>query len=189
MKKKYSIWQNIDIDVEDWKDGYIEEMEMKKIEIDEDNIKDEDAYSWAIEKNDDYLDDERDNLRVVVPNGILVIADLGLWDGRHMGYKEITSGKISDCLFDYDCDYCDWYCDNYDFRFDGSHHDGRNHYIYRTWADGTSEQQKENYLEKLYHGKATHKDMLKYTRSIRPYIADIYGWKGKKIKGERCKTW
>lgn len=33
-----------------------------------------------------------------VSQPILVIADLGLWNGRRMGYKEIPSGNIRDCL-------------------------------------------------------------------------------------------
>ena len=184
-EKRYTVWQNIEMDVDDWKDGYKEFMEINEIPFDEDNIKDEDVYEYMEETNEYYLDDERANLNIIVPNGILVIADLGLWDGRRCGYKEITSGNISDCLYDKDCDYCDWYCDRYDFRFTGYHHDGSNHYVYRTWADNTTEQQRENFLEKLYYGKATHSDMLKYTRSIRPYIAWVYGWDGKKIKAER----
>lgn len=183
--KRYTIWQNIDIDADDWRDDY---MEYGFNGDDKDDIDDADVLDWAYQVNNKYLDDERANLDVIVPNGILVIASLGLWDGRRVGYKEIASGKISDCLYDEDCDYCDWYCDRYDFRFTGSHHDGRNYYIYRTWADSTSEQQRENYLEKLYYGKATHADMLKYTRSIRPYIAYVYGWwDGKKIKAERSR--
>ena len=185
MKNKYIVWQNRDINEEDWRDDYrychdLSDEEMESV----DNY---DVYEWACRCNDDYLDDERTNLSVYIPNGILVIADLGLWDGRRHGYKEIISGNIADCLYDSDCVYCEWYCDKYDFRFTGSHHDGTNHYIYRTWADGLSEAQKDTYLEKLYNGKDTHEDMLKYTRSIRPYIADVYGWDGKKIKAERIR--
>ncbi len=46
------------------------------------------------EINGDYLDDERMNLDVQLSQPILVIADLGLWHGRRMGYKEIPSGNI-----------------------------------------------------------------------------------------------
>lgn len=178
--KKFVIWQNMEIDADDWRDDYKECHDLSDDEME--NVDDYDIYDWAYRCNDDYLDDERVNLNVVVPNGILVIADLGFWDGRRCGYKEIATGNIADCLCDSDCDYCEWYCDMYDMRFKGSHHDGTNYYIYRTWADGTSEEQRENYLNKLYRGKATHKDMLKYTRSIRPYIAEVYGWNGKKLK-------
>ena len=50
------------------------------------------------ETNADYLSDERVNLNIQLSQPILVIADLGLWNGRRMGYKEIPSGNIRDCL-------------------------------------------------------------------------------------------
>ena len=173
-EKRYTVWQNIDNSIVDWKYDYQEAHELSDEEMKE--VSENEIYNWMYEMLYEYLDDERANLNIIVPNGILVIANLGLWDGRRHGYKEIVSGKISDCLYDNDCDYCDWYCDRYDLRFTGYHHDGTNHYIYRTWADNISEEQKGNYLEKLYKGIDTHADMLKYTRSIRPYIAKVYGW-------------
>ena len=62
------------------------------------------------ELNDCYLEDARVNLNVRLNQPILVIADLGLWDGRHMGYQEIQSGNIRDCLYG-DTDYTTWYVD------------------------------------------------------------------------------
>ena len=183
MKSKYSIWTNIDMDMGYWEDIYRECHEID----DEEEVSKDSVYEFMVDFNTDNLWDERYELNVVVPNGILAIANLGLWDGRRHGYKEIVSGKISDCLYDDDCDYCEWYCDAYDLRFTGHHHDGTNHYIYRTWADNISEQQKEHYLRKLYNGTDTHADMIKYTRSVRPYIAYVYGWHGKKIKAERSR--
>lgn len=50
------------------------------------------------EINGDYLNDERSNLNIQLSRPILVIGDLELWHGRRMGYKEIESGNISDCL-------------------------------------------------------------------------------------------
>lgn len=51
------------------------------------------------EINNDFLDDDRRNLNIVLKHPILVIGDLGLWNGRHLGYMEIESGNIRDCLF------------------------------------------------------------------------------------------
>ena len=39
------------------------------------------------EINSDYLDDERSNLDIQQSRPILVVGDLGLWNGRRMGYK------------------------------------------------------------------------------------------------------
>ena len=173
-EKRYTIWQNIDDSIVDWKYDYQEAHELSDKDMEE--VSDDEIYNWMYEMLYEYLDDERANLNIKLDDEIIVIGDLGLWNGRVTGYKTIPSCNIKDCLYDSDCDYCDWYCDRYDFRFDGFHHDGRNHYLYRTWAKGLTFTQKENFLEKLYSGKATHKDVLRYTRSIRPYIAKVYGW-------------
>ena len=175
--KKFTIWQNIDIDENDWRYDYQECHNLSDEEMA--NVSDYDLYAWALDGNSVYLDDERANLNVNVGDDIIVIADLGLWDGRHTGYKTIPSGKISDCLYDNDCAYAEWYCDRYDMRFTGHHHDGTNHYLYRTWAKNLSENQKENFLEKLYCGRATRKDITRYTRSVRPWVSKVYGWGGR----------
>lgn len=70
---------------------------------------------------------------------------MGLWYGRRMGYKEIESGNIRDCLYSGQDDvYSTWYVDKLgDLRCDAVHHDGTNHYLYRTYKDGVSESQIE----------------------------------------------
>ena len=126
--------------------------------------------------NSDYLDDERINLNIPLPRPILVIADLGLWYGRRQGYKEIESGNIRDCLYD-DNDYVTWFVDkNGDLRCDSIHHDGTNHYLYRTYKDGVSEEQIENLKWKLYNGQATRKDITRITRRLGDEIGKVYGW-------------
>ena len=125
------------------------------------------------ELNSLYLDDERMNLDIQLNNPILVIADLGLWNGRKSGYRIIESGNIQDILSDNNCDYCKWYCDRYDCKFDGIHHDGQNYYTYREIKDT---EKIDILTEKLYNGTATQADITRYTRSIRPHIARVYGW-------------
>ena len=93
-----------------------------------------------------------------------------------MGYKEIESGNIRDCLYS-DTDYSTWYVDkNGDFRCDAIHHDGTNHYLYRTYKDGVSETQIDNLKEKLYCGTATRKDITRITRRLGDEIANVYGF-------------
>ena len=126
--------------------------------------------------NSDYLDDERVNLNIPLSRPILVIADLGLWNGRRQGYKEIESGNIRDCLYD-DNDYVTWFVDkNGDLRCDSIHHDGTNHYLYRTYKDGVSEEQIENLKWKIYNGKATRADITRVTRRLGDEIGKVYGW-------------
>lgn len=175
MKNKYTIWQNRDIDFEEMREQYKEAYEVSDEEITEDDI-----YNYAYEVNDMWLDDERNNLNIKLPEDVVVIADLGLWNGRVKAYKILHERNVAECLY-CDDDYVEFYCDDYDLRCTGSHHDGTNHYLYRMWKEGLTDEQKGNFLYKMYKGKATHKDILRYTRSIRPYIAKVYGWKGKKL--------
>lgn len=101
--------------------------------------------------------------------------DLGLWHGRRMGYKEIESGNIKDCLYS-DTDYVTWYVDRLgDLRCDAAHHDGTNHYLYRTYKPGVSEEQIDNLKEKLYYGTATRTDISRLTRRLGDDIAKVYG--------------
>ena len=128
------------------------------------------------EINSDYLGDERMNLNIQLDRPILVIGDLGLWDGRRSGYKEIESGNIRDCLYA-DTDYSTWYVDKLgDLRCDAIHHDGTNHYLYRAYKDGVSESQIDLLKEKLYYGTATRADITRVTRRLGDDIAKVYGF-------------
>lgn len=136
--------------------------------------------NWDDELDDpdmlaEYLEDERANLNVKLGAPIIVIADLGLWNGRRKGYKMINSGNIKDCLYD-DCDYITWYCDRYNFRAVACHHDGVNRYLYRELRENLTFAQRENFLYKLVHNEANERMIRRYTKSIRPEIAKVYGW-------------
>ena len=126
-----------------------------------------------------YLNNERSNLDIQFSSrSILVIGDLGLWHGRRMGYKEIPSVNIRDCLYrERDMDHSTWYVDkNGDLRCDAIHHDGTNHYLYRTYKDGVSDTQIDNLKEKIYRGIATRADITRVTRRLGDEIAHVYGF-------------
>ena len=136
------------------------------------------ALDQAYEVNAEYLDDEKLNLNIEVGDEIIIIADLGLWNGRRQGYKLLHKTNIRDCLTGTCGDYVTWYVDTLgDLRCDDTHHDGTNLYTYRAWKAGISEEQQENFLAKVYRGRATRKDITRYTRKIGVYVADVYGWK------------
>ena len=95
---------------------------------------------------------------------------------RRMGYKEIASGNIRDCLYS-DTDYSTWYVDRLgDLRCDAIHHDGTNHYLYRTYKPGVRQSQIDNLKEKLYFGTATRSDITRITRRLGDEIAKVYGF-------------
>ena len=165
---EHIIWSNFDVNVEDYADFLQEEYP----EVTDPN----EQYELCCEMNYAYLDDEKVNLDMELPNPIICIADLGRWNGRCMGYKMIESGNIADCLYDPECDYCTWYVDRYNnLRFTGVHHHGTNHYLYRELRD-LSDQQMENFLEKLRTGRLTRRDIRRYTTSIGSHIQRVYGW-------------
>lgn len=164
---KHLIWSNYNLDYDDWKED---------LEAEYPELSDNERVELMYKLNSDYLDDERANLNIELSRPILIIADLGLWNGRHMGYKEIRSGNIRDCLYS-DTDYCTWYVDKLgDLRCDAVHHDGTNHYLYRTYKDGVSEDQINNLKEKLYNGTATRADITRITKRLGDEIGKVYGW-------------
>lgn len=162
------IWSNTDINVADYAD-FLQEEYPEVTDPDE-------QYELCCEMNYAYLDDEKVNLDIELPNPIICIADIGRWDGRCRGYKMIESGNIADCLWDGECDYCTWYVDRYNnLRFTGVHHDGTNHYLYRELRD-LSDKQMENFLEKLHTGNLIRRDINRYTTSVGTHVNKVYGW-------------
>lgn len=161
------IWSNYGLDYEDWR----EDLEDQYPELSEDE-----RMALMYERNNDYLDDERVNLNIQLDGPILVIGDLSLWNGRRMGYKEIASGNIRDCLYS-DTDYATWYVDRLgDLCCDAIHHDGTNHYLYRAYKPGARESQIDLLKEKLYCGIATRGDITRITRRLGDDIARVYGF-------------
>jgi hypothetical protein len=163
----------MNLDIEDWRDGYKEWLEIN--EIDDRDPDDEDAiYEWMWETNGYYLDDERANLDKEVGGRILVIGNLGMWDGRKSGYKIIESGNISDILTS-DCEYVEWYGDGYNIRSIECHHDGRNYCLYRVIRE---DRNIDNLLDAIYNGEEITSSKLNYyTKSLYKEVADVYGWR------------
>ena len=77
--EKHEVWSDMDLDLDDWRDDLQEEYP----ELDEDGL-----YAKMLELNSDYLDDERSNLKQPIGGSLLIIADLGLWNGRHQGTEK-----------------------------------------------------------------------------------------------------
>ncbi len=171
--KKHIIWSNMNLDIEDWRDGYKEYLEMN--EIDDEDPNDEYAiYEWMWETNGYYLDDERANLNRKVDGRILVIGDLGFWNGRANGYKIIESCNIEDILCS-DCEYVEWYGDGHNIRSVECHHDGRNYCLYRVIRE---DRNIDNLLDAIYNGEEITSSKLNYyTKSLYKDVANVYGWR------------
>lgn len=155
------------------KDNYGKEVKLTREEY-ADSISEDSVYNECYFMEQTWFEDEKHELELVSEGPVLAIADLGLWDGRRCGYKELES--LEDVMYS-SCDYERVYVDsNGDLRKEESHHDGSNSILYRYWKDGLTDVQRENFLDKLYNGKATQKDITRYTRKAGLGIADAFGW-------------
>ncbi len=171
---RHIIWSDMDLNPDDWRDDYKDYLEINEL-ADDPNDENE-LYKWMVETNEEYLADERMNLNIQLSQPIIVIGDIGRWNGRVMGYKMIDSGNIKDCLYS-DTDFTEWYVDRYgDLRADAVHHDGTNHYLYRVFKNGITPEQAERLQDKIYMGKATRADITRVTRRLGDEIAAVYGF-------------
>ena len=167
MQENHIVWSDVNLDFDKWKDDLTDQYP---------DASDDELIAKMYEINSDYLDDERTNLNIQLPQSIIVIADLGRWNGRFSGYKMIDSGNIKDCLQS-ECDMNEWYVDkNGDFRCKAIHHDGTNYYLYRTFKDNVTESQIERLQDKIYDGTATRRDITRVTRRLGDDIGAVYGW-------------
>lgn len=169
---KHIIWTNDPYEID--MDAYAKEL----CEANEWDCSDEKAMDIAYECLDDDLDAERANLNITLHDRIIMIGNIGLWDGNYHGYNDTHCGNnIRDCLYS-SCDYVTWYCDRLgDLRAEEVHHDGRNYILYRVWKRDVTETQKERLLDRILDGTATRRDITRYTERIGDYIGSVYGWK------------
>ena len=121
----------------------------------------------------DTLGDEQANLNVETGGHIIAFCDLGFWDGRQKMLLYIGT-NVSDILKRcYSCDEVEWFADRYNIRFDGSHHDGSHHILFRYVE---SRQKYEHLGERLVNGNLNEEQFRKATKSIRKFVANVYGW-------------
>jgi len=166
-EKKHIIWSDINLNYEDWR---------ADLEAEHPGMTEDDRIALMYEINGDYLDDARANLDIQMPCEIMVIADLGLWNGRAVGYGTIASGNIKDCLYS-DCDSAEWYVDkNGDLRCTAHHHDGTNHYLYRAVKLEATDGQVANLQRRIYHRLAARSDITRVTERLGDAIGAVYGW-------------
>ena len=170
MSKRFILWSSVEL----WEREDIQNA-IEEAQAEYPGDTDGEAYNVVVEDNNYYFDDVRVDLESIsLPEGIIVIGKIGRWNGTVSGYRELDS--LEECMYS-GCDYCEWYVDRWgNFRSTGYHHDGKNEYLYRMWKPEISEEQRENFRDKIYYGKVTPGDISKYTTRIGDYIAELYGW-------------
>lgn len=166
-EQRHVIWSDINLDYEDWRADLEAEYPAKS---------EDDRMALMYEINGEYLNDERANLNIQLPREIIIVADLGLWHGRVMGYKMIPSGNIKDCLYS-DTDSAEWYVDRYgDLRCTAHHHDGTNHYLYRAVKPQATDEQVSRLQHRIFDKQATRADITRVTERLGDAIGEVYGW-------------
>ena len=167
--KKRIIWSNMDLNIDDWRDGYAEFCDINNITPGDDG----DIYDWMIDTNFNYLDDEIINLNARTDGVILCIADVGRWNGR-VNACTVLNNNINS-IFNIADAYTEYYGDGHEIRATGSHHDGTNYYIFRAARPGRD---LDKLFTAIYNGEKISAQKLNYyTRSIYADVAKIYGWK------------
>ena len=155
-------------------DNYGKEVTLTREEYSK-TITEEKLYDECNFNNQIWFEDTQRELCNADRGELIAIADLGRWNGRCSGYKVIKS--LPDVLYS-NCDDEELYVDsNGDLHKSESHHDGSNSILYRYWKEGLSDTQKENFLDKIYNGNCTQKDITRYTRKAGLEIAELFGWR------------
>lgn len=157
-KQKRVIWSNNDYD--EWAEAMADEITDEEITPE--------YYDYCREND---LDDERANLNVEVDGYIVAFANLGLWNGRVNGSK-IVGTNVREILSTSD-DYATWYCDPYNVKCDTIHHDGRNYILYRV---AETKEKAELLVNSIAYGGMSEENFRRATKSLRPYVAEVYGW-------------
>lgn len=104
---------------------------------------------------------------------IIAIAQLGLWNGNKQGYR-VCSRMLSDVLTVGSQDFNHLFYDGYNVRKSSVHHDGTNLILFREFRPNVDQ---DKFIDMVYSGKEIDNATLnRYTRSLRRYVKEIYGW-------------
>lgn len=138
------------------------------------DISDESVWDYISHSIENWYDDEMNNLDYTLPNKLICIANLGLWNGRRCGYK-LLDNNLNGILYHMG-DSFEVYVDDEEVKARDSHHDGTNYYTWRVLKNGLSNIKVNDLLDSIFEGDAEEK-IEKYTKSIAPYVKRIYGFK------------
>lgn len=141
---------------------------------DPENIDDNDVWDRVYNEIDWSYNDELLNLNVDTEGEIIAIASMGLWNGRCSGYAILDKNNLKEILYCGNKDFNHLYYDGFNVYKKASHHDGTNHIMFREVRPDVDI---EKLFDKIYNNKPISKATLnRYTRSLRRYVKQIYGW-------------
>lgn len=170
--KEWTVYTNNIYDIDE---DYIKEWIVDNEDIEESEITDDKIYDYWYRQIDIEYDDLRRTLKTAdtqLENDIVAIADIGRWCGRVCGYKTLDDfTQVVSCFEDYNTLKIDRYNN---LTLEAVHHDGTNYITFREFKSDLSDTQIDNFLDKLYNGTATKRDVTRYTKAVGHYINDCY---------------
>ena len=121
-------------------------------------------YELCAEMNAQYLDDEKMNLNRVLDGRVVAIAD----EGRG---RNVLLGDNLNSLLSLEAE--EYFCDRYTTRAIGSGYELGTKYEFRLIPSSIDP---DAFMARLDYGDMSRRTLLRYTKSIRQPIADVYGW-------------
>jgi hypothetical protein len=147
------------------------------------NPSEEEVWEEALESKSRLLDDEKGNLDVATQNRLIAVGTLGLWNGPAICFSVLTANvnSIFNAIHRLRCESsATIYADESDVQADEAHHDGVNHYLFREpiGDDEEVDELLDELRDAVYDrdGEKFHALIQTRTKSIRPYVAKVYGW-------------
>lgn len=165
--KKHVIWSS-NINLEDWKDFFEEERAQLIEEYGTEPSEDE-LLERVYGINNVYLEDERDNFSKIYGT-FIAFAWRGVRKGHRL-FENTTMDKLLYCIGG-SIEDAEWFVDQYDMKSIQRHHDGTNYITFREVKSGVP----DIFWNKLENGDLTKKDISRYTKSLKHYAKEIYGW-------------
>lgn len=177
MNNTHTIWNSDACELYNYYSEHLDEVGLD----DDAEISDDILWRLAYDSVEINRESEIYNLDIPTDNRIIIIAQLGLWDGIHSAYVVLDNNinqivaRALNCNSDIHI-----YAQDGEVRAEENHHDGCNHYLYRQ-LKGTPEEC-EPLLDAIYDKMPlTNPDefktvMEKYSTSLYPEVANVYGW-------------
>ena len=176
--KKHMIWTNnpYDFNEEEMKEVWLETAEANDWEIPEDGPSDIQLWDEWYDQNEINWDDIEGEVKYHNEEGsYLIIASLGLWNGRFDGGK-IIDGYLTEAIRACFEDYNKVYWQDKNLKVEAIHHDGTNYFIIKKLTDKGIEFYNNHYYD--YDDRTLHQKLFKdahYSHSV-DFFAKLYGW-------------
>ena len=128
-----------------------------------------------------FIDEQFDNWQTLIyeavnmkTNDLLLVADLGLWNGRKRGFKEVKNMEEAMTVGNEDMN--EITIEDGELHKKAVHHDGTNHIVVREWKNDVTEEQKEKTKLEIWRDSLKADALIrKHTDPVGHYWEELYG--------------